>query len=139
MIMPTEREAHPFTLNFGGWDDPEIVAARLFGKLVELAEGVVTEYRNDLYRDALQLQKFVPDMLIEARERGGSDLYWAARTHGTLLDRYREGYFQGVGILGRVFGYRIIIRHHGYTDFSAEFIPDTEPYEALPLTRGGEH
>lgn len=135
-MMPTERQAHPFTVDFGGWSDPDPVCARLFGKLVEIAEGVVTEYRSDLYRDAIRLTELMPDLLKEARERGAADLYWAARTHGTILARYRDEYWQAVRILDRVYGFRIIIRHKSYGHFYAEFIPDTEPYEALPLTRG---
>lgn len=137
-VMPTERKAHRFVLDFGGWADPDPVAARLFGKLVELAEGTVTAYRSDLFRDAQKLIEIMPGLLSEARERGAADFFWAARTHGTILARYHSDYVQAKGILGRVFGYRIIIRHKFYDYFEAEFVPDTDPYEALPLTRGGD-
>ena len=140
MINTRERKAHPFSIDFGGWgrDDPDVVAARLFGKLVELAGTIVTEYHSDLYRDALLLHELMPGLLAEAEERGAADLWWAARTHGTILCRSRTGYEESKGILGSVFGYRIIIRHKKYHYFTADFVPDTDPYEALPLTRGGE-
>lgn len=125
-----------FTLDFGGWTDPDIVAARLFGKLVEIASGTVTEYRSDLYRDAQKLMELMPGILAEARERGAADLWWAARTHGTILERYRADYDQAKRILGRVWGFRIIIRHEHTHYFVADFVWDTEPYEVLPLTRG---
>ena len=134
-----ERKVHGFTMDFGGWDEPDVISARLFGRMVKLATTTITEYHSDLYRDAQLLHELMPDIIAEARERGAADFFWAARTHGTILTRYRGEYAETKGILSRVFGYRIIIRHRYFNYFEADWIPDTEPYVALPLTRGGEH
>ena len=58
-----DRTEHPLTrgsttvISLGTYPEPLVSA--LFGRMVELAEGTVVNFRGDLYSDALWIEEFV--------------------------------------------------------------------------------